>query len=246
MSIADKITQLTTIRASMREKLVAKGVDASTHNFADFPNDVESIPSGGTPIATMLNKRIKVGDYYAEFQKRSYSHFTLTNSSGVKIVTNFNGATSWRICVKFNAYVSDTNYRFIVASAADAQGTPCVWFNNGRFGGQVSSNGSSWTSTAAVSGLSTNTVYYGVHSFKNGTQKISVYDESGSLIGSDTQTGASQTGNSSQGLDFGGGYGNYNFQFDGLIYPDECFVEIGGTLIWGQTNSKTQNMGLED
>lgn len=47
MSIADKITQLTTIRASMREKLVAKGVDASTHDFADFPNDVESIPSGG-------------------------------------------------------------------------------------------------------------------------------------------------------------------------------------------------------
>lgn len=47
MSIADKITQLTTIRASMREKLVAKGVDASTHNFADFPNDVENIPSGG-------------------------------------------------------------------------------------------------------------------------------------------------------------------------------------------------------
>lgn len=48
MSIADKITQLTTIRASMREKLVAKGVDASTHNFADFPNDVENIPSGGS------------------------------------------------------------------------------------------------------------------------------------------------------------------------------------------------------
>lgn len=47
MSIADKITRLDDIRVSMREKLVAKGVDASTHNFADFPNDVESIPSGG-------------------------------------------------------------------------------------------------------------------------------------------------------------------------------------------------------
>ena len=47
MSLADKVEQLSTIRASMREKLVAKGVDASTHDFADFPNDVESIPSGG-------------------------------------------------------------------------------------------------------------------------------------------------------------------------------------------------------
>ena len=47
MSIADKLTQLDEIRSSMRTKLVAKGVDASTHNFADFPSDVESIPSGG-------------------------------------------------------------------------------------------------------------------------------------------------------------------------------------------------------
>lgn len=49
MSIADKLTQLDGIRTSMREKLVAKGVDASTHNFADFPNDVESISTGGLP-----------------------------------------------------------------------------------------------------------------------------------------------------------------------------------------------------
>lgn len=35
----------------MREKLVAKGVDASTHNFADFPDDVENISSGGDGAA---------------------------------------------------------------------------------------------------------------------------------------------------------------------------------------------------
>lgn len=47
MSIADKLTQLDEIRSSMRTKLVTKGVDASTHDFANFPSDVESIPSGG-------------------------------------------------------------------------------------------------------------------------------------------------------------------------------------------------------
>ncbi len=47
MSIADKLTQLDEIRSSMRTKLVAKGVDASTHNFADFPDDIDNIPSGG-------------------------------------------------------------------------------------------------------------------------------------------------------------------------------------------------------
>ena len=47
MSLADKVEQLTDIRDNIREKLIAKGVDASAHNFANFPNDVENIPSGG-------------------------------------------------------------------------------------------------------------------------------------------------------------------------------------------------------
>ncbi len=62
MSIADKLTQLTTIRTSMREKLVAKGVDASTHNFADFPNDVESIASGSGGFAYSIP--IKTGSVH--------------------------------------------------------------------------------------------------------------------------------------------------------------------------------------
>ena len=47
MSIADKLTQLDEIRSDMREKLVAKGVSASDHNFADFAADIAAIPSGG-------------------------------------------------------------------------------------------------------------------------------------------------------------------------------------------------------
>lgn len=55
MSVADKLTQLTAIRASMREKLIAKGIDAETHNFADFPQDVEDISSGSSDIITYTN-----------------------------------------------------------------------------------------------------------------------------------------------------------------------------------------------
>lgn len=43
MSLADKVEQLTDIRDSMREKLVAKGVDASTYNFANFPEGIENM-----------------------------------------------------------------------------------------------------------------------------------------------------------------------------------------------------------
>lgn len=61
MSIADKLTQLDEIRSSMRTKLVAKGVDASTHDFADFPSDVESIPSGGGGAYTFKLEIMELG-----------------------------------------------------------------------------------------------------------------------------------------------------------------------------------------
>ena len=47
MSIADKITQLTTIRGDIRTALTGKGVSASDHDYADFATDISSIPSGG-------------------------------------------------------------------------------------------------------------------------------------------------------------------------------------------------------
>ena len=57
MSIADKITQLTNIRAAIRTALVNKGISAaSSHNFANFASDIDAIPSGGggiTPSGTI-------------------------------------------------------------------------------------------------------------------------------------------------------------------------------------------------
>lgn len=45
MSIADKITQLTNIRAAIRSALANKGVSASDHDFADFAADIAAIPT---------------------------------------------------------------------------------------------------------------------------------------------------------------------------------------------------------
>ena len=45
MSIADKITQLTNIRAAIRSALANKGVSAAAHNFADFAADIDAIPT---------------------------------------------------------------------------------------------------------------------------------------------------------------------------------------------------------
>ena len=47
MSIADKITQLTTIRGDIRTALTDKGIAAESHNYSDFASDIADIPSGG-------------------------------------------------------------------------------------------------------------------------------------------------------------------------------------------------------
>lgn len=57
MSIAGKITQLTNIRAAIRQALINKGISASSHNFSDFAADINAISGGGgggiTPSGTV-------------------------------------------------------------------------------------------------------------------------------------------------------------------------------------------------
>lgn len=57
MSIADKITQLTNIRAAIRQALVNKGISASAHNFSDFAADIAAIATG----ATLQSKSVTPG-----------------------------------------------------------------------------------------------------------------------------------------------------------------------------------------
>ena len=55
MSIADKITQLTNIRAAIRTALQNKGIAAAaSHNFSDFAADIAAIATG----ATLQSKRV--------------------------------------------------------------------------------------------------------------------------------------------------------------------------------------------
>lgn len=46
MSVSDKLTQLTDIRSDIRNALVEQGVEAGTHNFADFAGDIADISGG--------------------------------------------------------------------------------------------------------------------------------------------------------------------------------------------------------
>lgn len=68
MSIADKLTQLTTIRGNIRTALTAKDISASDHNFADFATDIDNISSGGggieiTPYASSSTRYVAASVY---------------------------------------------------------------------------------------------------------------------------------------------------------------------------------------
>lgn len=49
MSVAEKITRLTTARSNIRNALANKGITASTHGFEDFSGDIGNIQTGITP-----------------------------------------------------------------------------------------------------------------------------------------------------------------------------------------------------
>lgn len=53
MSIADKLSRLSTARNNIITAITNKGVTATGHGFEDFPNDIASITGGGAPILKM-------------------------------------------------------------------------------------------------------------------------------------------------------------------------------------------------
>ena len=55
MSVADKITRLTTARDSIRTAINDKGGSASNHGFEDFATDITNLPSGGGGIPVTSN-----------------------------------------------------------------------------------------------------------------------------------------------------------------------------------------------
>ena len=120
MSITDKITQLTTIRASMREKLVAKGVDASTHNFADFPNDVESISTGGLPseyeaveyIESDGNQYIDTG-FIPNNRTAIKAHYILPQNPTSGITFGLFGTDVYNVSSQWFAMTTDSSYTYL-------------------------------------------------------------------------------------------------------------------------------------
>lgn len=260
MSIATEIQELTQntaeldgIRTSMREKLVAKGIDASTHNFADFPNDVESISSGGG-IYEIKSETYAVklanGYYYCP-DKDGYSYGKLMTDPSTPLSINFSSATTWRVIVKFmftGTKTSGTRNFVNGGTTSYGNGIEIEYDSNGILAGGYSSTSSpSSTNVWAFKQIAVelNTWYYVCLRYDNGNLSTALYDADGELVDYVTIT-ASNIYNRTFTPQIGGlSNWEYATMQNGTLDMNEMLYEADSVAVWGKTNSKTQNMGFE-
>lgn len=144
MSIADKITQLTTIRGDIRTALAGKGVSASDHDFADFAADIGSVGEIVLP---------------AEYQKVDY----LTSTGTQRIETGLvNNAYNVPIKYEFGVNYPSTSARQLHGS----QGAFYVGVVSGNW--QVGQGGTSGTGTATAD------TWYDVEFYASGAQSYAL------------------------------------------------------------------------
>lgn len=257
MSVATEIQELTQntaeldgIRTSMREKLVAKGVDASTHNFADFPNDVESIPSpqqilvsknytsyftasGGEDIDTV---------FYENTGRRIYP---LRNGNDVTL--NANGLTKFRAVerLRLTADVSSSYWGTIMGAPNNSFQSIMVWLQRTNNQNVIAGGWLGYTADRiAIPQL--NQWYYFVlccDYSKDSKVYKRLYDDNGTLL--QEVSGASSAYTSNNRLLFGAYSGNADVSLNNVdIDLSQTVFEINGSTVWGKFNSKTENMGI--
>jgi len=122
MSIADKITQLDTIRSNIRTALTDKGVTADTHDFADFAADVGSIQVGGAEAVIVASACGANATVTATLNGDSYT--ALSDSNGIANIfvpsTGTYNISSTGTTVVKNCIVSAT-HTFVYIEMTDAK-----------------------------------------------------------------------------------------------------------------------------
>ncbi len=256
MSIADKITQLTTIRGDIRTALADKGVSASDHDYADFATDIGSISSGGDierKISATLGKLTEQtpgGNWYAP-NNYSYTPFSPCTDADTLLSFNLNGATSFRFISKFkvSAFKEANPIHTLFGVDYNSQiysYVPFIYAFNYSGGSAVYAglDPGTFIGLQIDYPLAVDTWYYVALRCANSTATFCLYDANGNLLGSQTAAFTSMQSRSVHPC-IGGCASNNTYRADNTVFGlDECYIEKDGTALWGATNSKTANMGI--
>ncbi len=255
MSIADKLTQLGNIRTDIRDALTGKGISASNHDYADFAQDIASI--GGNESAEIqydsnpLAINCGISSAPIKYTTRVSGGILtpyLTTSNGNYLSLNLHNYDTWRRCIKFK--VTDSfphEYSNLIAQGANNHFYfPTIWIrNNSTIGSDFSSNGTNFTSNLNVNyAVENDNWYYAVEGWNDGYHHLSLYDESGNKLASAAKPDDKAYSATVNYISLMAENESSNTAFlNGAVDIAESFFECDGVCVWGETNSKTANMG---
>ena len=190
------------------------------------------------------------GDELAELNSTYW--FGKMRKNGANLSINLSTASKWRICLKVKVHALSTGGGSLVFFSNDSNiykspspelSKDGQWWGVGFNTGSGTSSWSNWISVSA-SNMPLDTWYYLVVSWHNGKGGLFLYDNNGNLIDSGfVSVGA--WGNHTFTPVLGGAQTSYWWHIhQGDISLSETFIQIDDNYVWGQANSKTQNMGL--
>ncbi|MBO7712411.1 MAG: hypothetical protein J6S85_02510 [Methanobrevibacter sp.] len=249
MSIATKLAELTQIRTDIRTALAGKGISASDHDFADFSQDIDSIPSGNNEQIINYSSYTAYSFVNENDTYKINGKFIQLYRSGTQIYLNTSGMASFRAIMRFRLTSNiATNYWGTMFGNSNVN-LPITYIRRSGSNNEIicSCKDSGNTATTNILTIpSINTWYYLAFSFDTTLDKLNsyLYDDTGTLVTTETKSFSSvASGNSELRIST---YNNNNDTTLNNIDIDieKVAFERNGSLIWGNITTLMQNMGV--
>lgn len=175
------------------------------------------------------------GDWY--YPSAQYSHGVLRENAANNLYVQLNDANSFRVVVKARLKMLQ-NKTVLFFSIGDQ----LVYISASNI---FSCDAAGLGIFTAVHGEINKWFYICLSYFNRGTVIASCYDEQGMLLGLGTRSVGKIQNTSSLPLTIGGSINNSAWTGTKVeIDINEVVFEKNGSILWGKTNSKTQNMGV--
>ncbi len=258
MSISSKLTEsktkLETALSEINDALEEKGGEA-VETVYDAADEIRSLPSGsGAEISSagssgQASIQLSSGSLYKP-NAVSYAHGVFESALNTDLTINCGSADfqNLKVVVKFRVADENILAYSMLFDAYDHVSVPSIGLRKSDMA--VFSEiyvGGNYYNVLIPYEIQLNTWYYASTFFDKSNNKLAcaLYSENGSLIDTEAMIYNFSFVNSNKKIVFGGNNGlllSKNIDID----LSEYYIKYNGTVIWGQTNSKTADMGEID
>jgi len=241
--------------SSKTQSLITAANSVTGESRTDLTSAVQDLKDGygqgGGEIIQQTKQIIQLDETRAIYlpYNKSYGGFRKVNSSFDALIINFTNITDYfRVVIKakISSSSSFSNYPVLIGSSDENAGWGgWLFFDRTQAIWQFSSASGNRSAVAPFTTYDT-WLYFCAVVKSNGDMLLKIYDDNGQVITSGSSSGAfNPRNNTSYYTTYFGREGQYGQGLTGNANLTETFFDIDGTFVWGEANSKTQNMGLE-